>query len=336
MTTLGRSSVDIGRMGLGCASIGNLFTAITDETALATVDAAWDSGIRYFDTAPHYGLGLSERRLGAALAGKARDGFVVSTKVGRILDQNPSFDGSQRDSEGFDVPAELVRRWDHSAAGVRASIESSLERLNLNRIDLVIIHDPEQNEAAPEQGIREAAPELERMRDEGMIGAFGVGTRSTSVLERFVAETSVDAIMLAGRYTLLNHEALTSLLPACQRASVSVIDVGVFNSGILAAPRPIAGAMFEYERADRDLLARVNAIADVCAQFKTTLPKAALSFALGHPTIAAAVIGASAPEQARANSRLLDEPLPPQEFWAELVRRGLLEDWALEGVRHSS
>jgi len=336
MTTLGRSSVEVGRMGLGCAGLGNLFTAITDETALATVDAAWDSGIRYFDTAPHYGLGLSERRLGAALACKPRDGFVVSTKVGRLLEQNPSYDGSQRDSEGFDVAAELLRRWDHSAAGVRASIESSLKRLGLDRIDLVIIHDPEQNEADPEQGIREAAPELERMRDEGIIGAFGVGTRSTAVLERFVEGTSIDAIMLAGRYTLLNHEALAFLLPACLRATVSVLNVGVFNSGILAAPRPSAAATFEYERADTDLLARVNAIADVCAQFETTLPKAALSFALGHPAIAAAVIGASAPEQTRANAGLLDEPSPPQEFWDELVRRGLLEDWALEGVRRSS
>jgi D-threo-aldose 1-dehydrogenase len=324
MTKLGRSDIEVGRLGLGCAGLGNLYSAIDDETASATVDAAWDSGIRYFDTAPHYGLGLSERRLGTGLANRPRDEFVVSTKVGRLIEPNPVYDGSQRDDEGFDVPAKSVRRWDLSATGVHRSLESSLERLGLDRIDFVLIHDPEQNLEDPEQGLREAAPALARLRDDGVIRGFGVGTRSIETLERFVREASVDAVMLAGRYTLLNQDALGSLLPACTQFGVSVLNVGVFNSGLLARRRPAEDARFDYLPASAETLAKVRAIADVADEFGTTVPRAALEFALSHPTVVLAAIGASSPGQAVSNAALLDEPAPPTEFWSRLVELELL------------
>ena len=314
-----------GPFGLGCAQLGNLYGAISDEAAATTVDAAWDAGVRYFDTAPHYGLGLSERRLGAALAVRPRSEYVVSTKVGRMLDRNLLFDGSQRDDEGFDVPADRIRRWDFSEEGIRASIEASLDRLGLEKIDLVLIHDPEQNLADPGQGLREAVPVLERMRSEGSIQAFGVGTRSTRTLETFVRESSIDFIMLAGRYTLLDHEAVDSLLPACIDHDVSVLNVGIFNSGLLARPRPAADAHYEYQPVSDDLRARVNDIANVCDEFETSVPRAALAFAVSHPAIAITVLGASSARQVRASAEVLVQPAPIRDFWVRLVECGLLE-----------
>ena len=333
-TTLGRLAnrgIQIGPVSLGCAQLGNLFGTISDSAAIDIVDAAWTRGIRHFDSAPHYGLGLSERRLGDALAGHPRNEFVVSTKVGRMLDPNPNFSGEQ-DPGGFAVPARLVRRWDFSADGVRRSIDSSLQRLELDQIDLVLLHDPQEHLADPSQAIREAYPALDRLRAEGVIGAIGVGTKSSATLLHFVEETDVDAIMLAGRYTLVNQEALIDLLPACTERSVDVLNAGVFNSGILASARPAGGSVFDYGAATESLIRRVNGIADVCDDFGTTVPRIALQFAASHPAIRAIVFGADGAAQVRENMDLIESAPAPRELWRTLVHRGLLSPMSAQEV----
>jgi D-threo-aldose 1-dehydrogenase len=237
---LGRTSVAVSALGFGAASIGNLYRAVPDEQAAATVATAWEAGVRYFDTAPHYGLGLAERRLGEALAGYPRDEYVLSTKVGRLLVADPAGAGHSDLAHGFDVPAASRRVWDFSADGVRRSITESLDRLGLDRIDVVLIHDPEESDD-PRTALVDAYPALHELRAQGAIGAIGVGSKQIEILGRFVDETEIDVIMLAGRYTLLEQPALDDLLPSCHRRGVSVINVGVFNSGMLAADWPEDG-----------------------------------------------------------------------------------------------
>jgi D-threo-aldose 1-dehydrogenase len=332
--TLGRLAdrgIQTGPLALGCAQLGNLNGPISDGGASEIVRAAWSRGIRYFDTAPHYGLGLSERRLGDALAGHRRDEFVVSTKVGRMLDRNPNFAGED-DPGGFAVPARLVRRWDFSADGVRRSIDSSLERLKLDRIDLVLLHDPQEHLADPGQAIREAYPALEELRAEGVIGAIGVGTKSSATLLDFVQNTEIDAIMLAGRYTLVNQEALIALLPACMERSVDVLNAGVFNSGILASQRPAGGSVFDYGAATESLIRRVNGIADVCDDFGTTVPRIALQFAASHPAVRAIVFGADSAAQVGENLDLIESDRAPAELWRTLAQRELISRAAAQYV----
>jgi D-threo-aldose 1-dehydrogenase len=317
---LGRSRVTVTRLGLGCAPIGNLYTAVEEHRAAATVAAAWDAGIRYFDTAPHYGLGLSERRLGDALRGRPRDAYAVSTKVGRLLVPDPVGAG-RRDSEGFEVPADNRRVRDFSADGVRRSVEASLLRLGLDRIDLVLLHDPEDHQR---EALEQGHGALAELRAQGVVGAIGVGSRHWGVLHRFVAEAELDVVMVVGRYTLLEQPALDILLPECQRRGVSVINVGAFNSGLLAVDHPFAGLPYEYEAAPADLLRRARALAAACARHGTSLPAAALAFAGAHPAIAAVAVGADSPEQIRANAALAAAEPPPPELWDDLVAEGLL------------
>ena len=318
-------------MSLGCAQLGNLYRSISESVAADIVEAAWSRGIRNFDTAPHYGLGLSERRLGDALSSHRRGDFTISTKVGRMLDPNPNFAGED-DPGGFAVPARFVRRWDFSADGVRRSIDSSLERLKLDRIDLALLHDPEEHLADPAQAIREAYPALEQLRSEGVIGAIGVGTKSTETLLEFVQNTEIDAIMLAGRYTLVNQEASTALLPACERGSVDVLNAGVFNSGILASRRPAGGSVFDYGAATESLIHRVNDIADVCDDFGTTVPRIALQFAASHPAVRAIVFGADSAAQVDENMDLIEADYAPDELWNTLVQLGLIPEDAAQYV----
>jgi D-threo-aldose 1-dehydrogenase len=333
-TTGGRLAgrgVHVGPVSLGCAQLGNLYGQIPDNEATDIVSAAWDRGIRHFDTAPHYGLGLSERRLGDALRAYPRDDYVISTKVGRMLEPNPHFSG-ERDSGGFDVPASTIRRWDFSSDGVRRSLDSSLTRLGVDRVDLVLLHDPEEHLADPGEAAREAYPALAGLRAEGVIGAIGVGTKSSASLLRFVEETDIDAIMLAGRYTLANQDALAELLPACSERSVDVLNAGIFNSGILASPRPAVGSVFDYGAATEALIRRVNGIADVCDRFGTTVPRVALQFAASHPAIRAVVFGADSAVQVQTNMDLIESPVPPPGFWRELVELGLISESAVSGI----
>jgi D-threo-aldose 1-dehydrogenase len=320
---LGRSGVAVGALGFGAAPIGNLYQAIPDGQAAATVAAAWDAGIRYFDTAPHYGVGLAERRLGEVLAGRPRDEWILSTKVGRLLVPDP--DAAERSDlgNGFDVPATTRRVWDFSADGVRRSITESLRRLRLDRVDVVLMHDPEESDDPP-AALRDAYPALHELRAQGVVGAIGVGSKQAAILGRFVEETEIDVIMLAGRYTLLEQPALDDLLPACQDRGVSVLNVGVFNSGLLATDSPGRGARYEYGEAPGELVERARRIAAACRRHGCSLPQAAMAFAAAHPSVASVVVGAGRPEHIRRNAELFAAPPPPAQLWADLVAEGLL------------
>jgi D-threo-aldose 1-dehydrogenase len=318
---LGRSGVAVTELSFGGAAIGNLFTAVTDDDARAAVDADWDGGIRFFDTAPHYGLGLSERRLGAALRGRPRDEYVISTKIGRLLEPDPSSRpapaGSAavggRDPEGFDVPGDLVRRFDYSADGVRRSLAASLSRLGLDRVDIALIHDPD---AHGEQALREAYPALERLRAEGVVRAIGVGMNQTEMLTRFIRETDIDVVLVAGRYTLLDHSAADELLPAALERGTSVIVGGVFNSGLLAAPTP--GATYDYQAAPGDLISRALRLQEICARSGVPLRAAAARFPLAHPAVASVLIGARSAAEVADAIALRGLDIPP-ELWESLA-----------------
>jgi D-threo-aldose 1-dehydrogenase len=305
------------RLGLGCAQLGNLYRAMSDESAYEIVDEAWAQGIRYFDTAPHYGLGLSETRLGVALAGRPRDEYALSTKVGRLLVRNPAYAG-ERDDEGFDVPATTVRRRDYSRDGVLRSLESSLARLGTDRIDIAFVHDCEDH---VEEALAGAVPALIDLREQGVLSHVGLGMNFDDILARFVRESDVDTIMLAGRYTLLEQPALDELMPLCVERGVRVMAAGVFNSGILATPSP--GTTYNYAAAPAELVERAQRIADVCARFGVELPAAAIALVAAHPAVESVVLGASSAEQVKLNVARASADVPPSLFDA-LVEEGLL------------
>jgi D-threo-aldose 1-dehydrogenase len=317
-TTL-RGGLKLSALGLGTAQFGNLYRETSDEEAAGAVDAAWQAGIRYFDTAPHYGLGLSERRLGALLKDKPRDEFVLSTKVGRILEPNPGGE-SRQDDDVFAVPAARVRRWDFSADGVRRSIEESLGRLGLDRIDIAYLHDPDD---FGDQAIREAIPALIDLREQGVIGAVGAGMNQSELPARFVRETDIDLIMLAGRFTLLEQGAMHDLLPIAEQRGVGIVIAGVYNSGLLAAPRPDADAKYNYGKAPEQLIARANAIADACERHGVDLPTAALAFVARHPAVASVVVGARTGAQVRSNVKRFETDIP-SALWDDLETDGLI------------
>jgi D-threo-aldose 1-dehydrogenase len=313
---LGGSQVFVTELSFGGAAIGNLYTEVRDEDARAAIDAAWDGGIRTFDTAPHYGLGLSERRLGAALRHRPRDEYVICTKVGRLLEPAGAAAAPGRDPEGFVVTASHVRRFDYSADGVRRSLEASLGRLGLDRVDIALIHDADDH---GEQAFREAYPELERLRAEGTVRAIGAGMNQTAMLTRFIEETDVDVVLCAGRYTLIDQSAADALLPAAASRGVSVLAGGVFNSGLLAAPAP--GATYDYRAAPQALIRRAQALQDTCADFGVPLRAAAARFPLAGPAVASVLIGArSAAEISDAITlRQLDIPAA---LWDALATAG--------------
>jgi D-threo-aldose 1-dehydrogenase len=296
---------------------------VPDADVSAAVEAAWSAGVRYFDTAPHYGLGLSERRIGAALAGRPRSGFTVSTKVGRLLVPAAGSPGRQ-DPAGFVVPATHRRVWDFSRDGVLRSLEGSLQRLGLDRVDVVYLHDPDEHE---DQARGEALPALLELRDQGVVGAVGVGMNSTAMPTRFVRECDVDLVMCAGRYTLLDQAALADLLPAALERGVGIVVAGVYNSGLLATDSPRAGATFDYQPADAQVLARARRIADVCAAHGVTLPAAALAFARAHPAVVSTVVGLQDADQVRQTVQRAAAAVPGA-LWADLRSAGLLPEHA--------
>jgi D-threo-aldose 1-dehydrogenase len=315
---LGRSGVAVTPLGFGGAPIGNLYQAVDERTAAGAVNAAWRAGVRFFDTAPHYGLGLSERRLGRALAARPRAEFVVSTKVGRLL--VPEAGGSGRDTEGFDVPATHRRQWDFSGEGVRRSLAASLGRLGLDRVDVVLLHDPDEHWP---QAVEQAYPALRELRAAGTVGAIGAGMNQWRMLADLVRHADLDVVLLAGRYTLLDQSALDVLLPLCEERGVSVIAAGVFNSGLLATASPGPGATYDYVPGPPELIERARRIAAVCDRHGVTLPQAALAFPAGHPAVASVLIGMRSPAEVAGNLALAARPVP-EALWAELVERGLL------------
>ncbi|MFJ1646775.1 aldo/keto reductase [Streptomyces sp. NPDC088258] len=323
-TTLGHSAVAVTRLSFGGAAIGNLYAPVAPERAAAAVDAAWEAGIRYFDTAPHYGLGLSERRLGEALRDRPRAEFTLSTKAGRLLEPAlPATAGDASPGDGLDhgfaVPATHRRVWDFSADGVRRSVEESLERLGLDRIDLVYLHDPDDH---AEAAFRQAYPALERLRAEGVVGAIGAGMNQTAMLTRFLRDTDADAVLCAGRFTLLDQSALTELLPEATARGRSVVVGGVFNSGLLADPRP--GATYDYTAAPPALLDRALRIDAVTRRYGIPLRAAALRYPLRHPAVASVLVGARSAAEVRDAVALADRTVP-DDLWAELCDEGLLE-----------
>ncbi len=309
---LGRTDVEVTTLGFGAAPIGNLYRAIDDDQARAAVDAAWDGGVRYFDTAPHYGLGLSERRLGSALADRPRAEFVVSTKVGRLLVPNPAPTGSDLESGGFAVDDQLTRKRDYTGDGVYRSIEASLDRLGLDRIDIVYIHDCED---FMDQAITETMPALVRLRDEGVVGAVGAGLNFVEPLARLVAETDADAMMVAGRWTLVDRSA-EQLLELCADRGVSVVSAAPFNSGLLAREWPPDDAHFNYEPASSAVLEQARDWARACRRLGVTLPQAAMQFPLRHPAVACVVAGLRTAGQAAEAVAWVEEPLP-RRLWDE-------------------
>ncbi|MFB7595376.1 aldo/keto reductase [Streptomyces sp. NPDC056160] len=316
MTALGRSGVEVGPLGFGAAALGNLYTEVTEDQAHEAVAAAWECGIRHFDTAPHYGLGLSERRLGAALRTRPRGAYTVSTKVGRRLE--PA-DGTGDDlGAGFAVPADHRRVWDFTADGVRRTLEASLDRLGLDRVDVVYLHDPDDH---AEQAFREGYPALEKLRSEGVIGAIGAGMNQSALLTRFVRDTDVDVVLCAGRHTLLDHSALTDLLPAAQERGASVVVGGAFNSGLLADPRP--GATYDYAQAPARLLERALRMREIATAHGITLRAAALSHCAAHPAVASVLVGARSAAEVRDCAEQFAVPVPAA-FWQELRETGLL------------
>ncbi|MGW7069324.1 aldo/keto reductase [Streptomyces sp. NPDC054855] len=315
--TLGPGGVEVTELSFGAAGLGNLFTRVTDEEAAEAIDAAWEAGVRYFDTAPHYGIGLSERRLGAALRAHPRDTYTLSTKAGRLLEAVRGTAGDDL-AHGFAVPATHRRVWDFSADGIHRSLEASLTRLGLDRVDIVYLHDPDDH---AEQAFREGYPALERLRSEGVVGAIGAGMNQTAMLTRFIRDTDVDAVLCAGRYTLLDQSALTELLPAAHERGRAVVIGGVFNSGLLADPRP--GATYDYTTAPRDLVDRARCLRTIAERHGTTLRAAALAFPLAHPTVTTVIVGARSPYEVRDAARQFAAAVP-DDFWKEARTEGLL------------
>ncbi|MFE5410833.1 aldo/keto reductase [Microbacterium sp. NPDC056569] len=309
------------RLGYGAANIGNLFRALSDDEAWAILDAAWESGIRYFDTAPHYGLGLSERRLGAFLRTKPRDEFVISTKAGRLLRPNPEDDGGLDLAADFHVPATLRREWDFSEAGIRASLDESLERLGLDRVDVLFLHDPERHDL--DLALREAFPALEQLRADGAVDAIGVGSMVTEALAASVESADLELVMIAGRYTLLEQPAADAVLPACRARGTGVVAASVFNSGLLAKDEPERDDRYEYGRLPEPLWERLQRIVAVCRAHDVPLPAAAVQFPLRDPAVRAVVVGGSRPEQLRRNAELMAIGIPAA-LWEDLDVAGLI------------
>lgn len=302
---LGRTTLEPSRLGLGCAALGNLFSAVDDDEAAATVDAAVAAGVTYFDVAPLYGLGLAEERLGRALAGRNRDSVMVSTKVGRLLADEPGSDPGI-----FAVAPGRAANFDFSRDGVLRSLDESLGRLGLDRIDLAFVHDPDDHEA---EALAGAFPALVELRDQGVVSAVGAGMNQPAMLERFVEAVDLDAVLLAGRWTLMDRSG-GSLLDRCLDRGVGVVLGGVFNSGLLADPG--AGATFDYAPAPEDLLARAAAMGARCEAAGTTLAAAALAFARRHPAVTSVLVGARSAREMTADA----------SAFAAGVPEGLLDD----------
>lgn len=317
---LGRSEVTVPPLSLGTAPLGNLYSEVPEEAAYETLRRALRLGLAYVDTAPHYGLGLAERRLGQILGDLPRESFVLSTKVGRLL--RPAAVGEYVDPEAYVTapsPGRPYKRvWDFSRDGVRRSIEESLHRLGLDRIDIAYLHDPDDHER---EAFETGYPALAELRDEGVVGAIGAGMNQASMLTRFVRETDVDAVLCAGRYTLLDHTALHELLPACVERGTSLVIGGVYNSGLLADPKP--GAPFDYAAAPDRLVERAQRLDAVCRRYGVPLRAAALRFPVSHPAVATVLIGARNPEEVEDGVATAAYDVP-DALWDGLRAAGLL------------
>jgi D-threo-aldose 1-dehydrogenase len=329
---LGSSGLRTTALGLGTVPLGNYLGALTDDEAEALVDAVWDQGVRLFDTAPFYGSGLAERRLGAALAKRPRDEFTLVTKVGRLLrsDVPPAkeqFAGPGGKSMFYDIP-DLNVQHDYSYDGALRSVEESLERMGMDRVDLVLIHDPDNFPEFYQQSVDGAFPALARLREEGSISGVGVGINQAQMLVDYVRDTDMDCFLLAGRYSLLDHASTieTELLEVVKREDVGIMLGGVYNSGLLA--RPESGVTFDYTTAPTDLIERAQALQAVCDRHEVPLMAAAIQFPLAEPGISAVLTGVRSPAEIAQNVEMMNIPIPV-ELWSELRAGGFIHDAAL-------
>lgn len=334
---IGSTGLMVPELGFGAASLGNLYTTVSDNDARAAIDAALEAGLRYVDTAPHYGRGLSERRVGDAL--RLQPDTVISTKVGRLLDPDATVtDDAERD--GFRSPMPFVMRYDYSYDGIMRSHEHSLQRLGLARIDILYIHDiggythgaaaaSYWHQLTTGGGLKA----LEQLRRGGAIAGFGLGVNEIQACLDVMNEARLDAILLAGRYTLLEQNALDTLFPACQAAGTSIVIGGPYNSGILATGTRHHGTIhYDYGPAPQSVIDRVAQIEAVADRHGVSLPAAALAFVLAHPLVASVIPGIGSARRVAQTVDLYRETIPPQ-FWAELIHEGLVHAGApLPGV----
>jgi D-threo-aldose 1-dehydrogenase len=320
---IGATDLSVTRLGFGGAPIGGLYRAVTAEQADGAVAAAWESGVRFFDTAPMYGIGESETRLGRALRAYSRDDYVLATKVGRLVQQTDERGPTQpQDEESLwkGVPhLDLV--FDFSYDGAMRSLEESFERLGIDRVDIVHIHDPDD---APDEALRGARKALIKLREEGVIRAVGAGMNQSQMLCRFALEGGFDCFLVAGRYTLLDQSALDDLLPTCLDHHISIVAAGVFNSGILAAPND-PNPKYDYAHAAPDIIARARRIDVICRAHHVPLKAAAIQFPCGHPAVASVVVGSRSAAEATENAAMFATPIP-DDLWAELKADGLLRE----------
>ena len=323
----GRVGMPVTVAGFGGAPIGNFLRPIAEDDAQALVADAWDAGVRFFDTAPLYGHGLSEHRLGHALLHRPRAEYVLSTKVGRRL--HPQEPGTF--STGPWVEAGPFRsEFDYGYDAVMREVEDSLHRLCTDRVDILFIHDcdtPTHGADQPRrfrEAIDGAYPALATLRDQGVVKAIGIGVNEAAVCLAAIAEADLDCILLAGRYTLLEQDPLDDLMPACAERGIAVVLGGVFNSGILATG-PVPGAKFDYHPAPAHILERAAALQEVCARYDVPLPAAAVQFAAAHPAVASLLIGARTLEQQHRNVAYFEHPIPGR-LWEDLRATGLIRD----------
>ncbi|MEP2471831.1 MAG: aldo/keto reductase [Paracoccaceae bacterium] len=322
-----RSPVNLSQLGFGGAPLGNLYRKIEDSDAQATLDAAWDAGIRYFDTAPQYGLGRSEMRVSEALARFDPDQVSLSTKVGRILEDCAIEDVTP---EAFvHVPQKRIV-FDFTYDGIMRSYNDSIARLKTDRIDMLFLHDIDagtQGQAFEDNNLRQLFSEggyraLSELREADKISAIGAGVNTWQICERLLDEADFDGFLLAGRYTLLEQDPLDTFLPLCIERDVGIILGGPYNSGILATGA-IEGARYDYAPAPEEILQRVRALNDICAAHDTPLIAAALQFPLGHPAVKSVIPGASSPDEVRQNVEIFETPIP-DALWSDLRSQGLI------------
>jgi D-threo-aldose 1-dehydrogenase len=320
-----RSGLTFTALGYGGAPIGNYNGVFSDADAQDMVSQAWDQGIRYFDTAPGYGNGLSEHRLGHALRRRDRKELVLSTKVGRVL--TPMLDAPSTNGQYLDIPP-LVAGYDYSYDGVMRAVEQSMQRMLTDHFDVLFIHDCDRythGSAAPElfhQAIVSAFPALESLREQQVVKAIGFGINETDLMIEAIKSTDVDVCLLAGRYTLLEQEPLDELFPICEQQGVGIVLGGVYNSGVLATG-PISGARFNYAPADANILARARQLQDVCRRHDVPLAAVALQFAYAHPVVVSACIGARDEKQQTRNAELFESSVPG-ELWDDLRAADLI------------
>lgn len=319
---IGRTGLKVNRLGLGGAPLAGLYQGVTDEQAGRVVNTYLGHGLGFFDTAPLYGSGVSETRLGAVLSGRvldapARDAFVLATKVGRLLVPDPARD---QDVWSDDLPP-VGPVFDYSYDGTLRSLDESLGRLDLDRVDILHIHDPDNHY---EEAMKGSYRALVRLREEGVIRAVGVGMNQAKMLARFAREGDFDCFLCAGRYTLVDHTALKRLLRLCEERRISLIIGGPYNSGILAQGA-VAGAKFDYRKAPPGIVEKVRRVEAVCRRHGTPLKAAALQFPLAHPAVAAVIPGARSPEEVDENVQMFEVEIPA-DFWSELREEGLIPE----------